>query len=457
MKLQTILTSCILMVLIASAAPVAADGTTGVSSSGSGSSYLYVSSVTMNPGVFYPYEKGTVTITLTNDGNTSIGVTHPNILSASDAITIVNEDKWQTVSYIASGNSISYTFVVTVNGFDGRYFGLFTVETLDSNNLYSKNVHYPLTMEVDSKDLTPAISKKPETFTLDSDASVNLSLINPRNGAIDDIVITTEGSGMDITPTQTFVSSLAADSATEIPFTINPHKATNVTFNISYKNGDTDRHVSVVLPVNLGTDKEAAVPTVNNLALTSKGSYYDLTGDISNSGITDAKGLVVAVGSPATGMETYPEYAIGSLASDDSSSFELTFSCTDLSAVPLVMHWKDSAGTDYSCTKTLDLTSSASSGATSPSSGSTSTATSKTSGSASMQGGPAGMSGPPGSDMSGGPGGSSSSSNVLSSITSAKGNGISSFYPVIGMVVLMIAGAVAYKKRKWIMAKLKKQ
>jgi hypothetical protein len=457
MKLQTILTSCILIVLIASVAPVAADGTSGVSSSGSGSSYIYVSSVTMNPEVFYPYEQGTVTVTLTNDGNTSIGVTHPNILSASDAITIVNEDKWKTVSYIASGNSISYTFVVTVNGFDGRYFGLFTVETMDSQGAYSQNVHYPLIMEVNSKDLTPAISKKPETFTLDSDASVNLSLINPRDGAINDIVITTEGTGMDITPTQTFVSSLTADSATEIPFTINPHRATNVTFNISYKNGDTDRHVSVVLPVNLGTDKEAAVPTVNNLALSSKGSYYDLTGDISNSGITDAKGLVVAVGSPAAGIETYPEYAIGSLASDDSSSFELTFSCADLSAVPLVMHWKDSAGTDYSCTKILDLTSSASAGAASPSAGSTGKATSKISGFAGTQGGPGGM-GVPGGDMNGPPGSSTTSSgSILSTITSAKGNGISSFYPVIGMVVLLIAGAVAYKKRKWIIAKLKKQ
>ena len=191
--------------LIASVAPVTADGTSGVSSSGSGSSYLYISSVTMNPEVFYPYEQGTVTVTLTNDGNTSIGVTHPNILSASDAITIVNEDKWKTVSYIASGNSICYTFVVTVNGFDGRYFGLFTIETMNSQGAYSQNVHYPLTLDVNSKDLTPAISKKPETFTLDSDASVNLSLINPRDGAIDDIVITTEGTGMDITPTQTFV------------------------------------------------------------------------------------------------------------------------------------------------------------------------------------------------------------------------------------------------------------
>ena len=65
------------------------------------------------------------------------------------------------------------------------------------------------------------------------------------------------------------------------------------------------------------------------------------------------------------------------------------------------------------------------------------------------------------SDMAGGPGGmggpgGSSSTNVLSSITNAKG-GFSSFYPVIAMLVLIIAGAVAYRRRKWILGKLKKQ
>ena len=64
---------------------------------------------------------------------------------------------------------------------------------------------------------------------------------------------------------------------------------------------------------------------------------YDVTGDITNTGISDANGLVVTVGSPAKGTGTYPEYAVGSLAADDSSSFEVTFTSTDLSSVPLVI------------------------------------------------------------------------------------------------------------------------
>ncbi|MFA6333778.1 MAG: hypothetical protein WCX22_12570 [Methanoregula sp.] len=442
MKISSLQTSCILLVLLALAAIPAVNAADIVEKSG-GVSYVYVTDVSIDPEVFYPYEEGSVTVTLTNNGNSSIGVKNPNLLASSNDISIVKEDKWQTMSYLSAGNSISYTFLVTVNGMDGKYFSLFSVETSESENL-----HYPLTFEVDSEDLHAAISKQPETFTLDSEADVNLSLINPRDGAIKSVYITTSDSGSDITPSVTFINEIPANSVVEVPFTITPHKATNITFNISYQNGDIKRDVSVVMPINPGNAKDAAVPTINNLALTSSGTTYDLTGDITNTGVTDANGVVASVGLPAKGTGTYPEYAVGSLASDDSSSFEVTFTCADLSSVPLVIHWKDSAGTDFSVTKTLDLTTYSGSGGMSNSS----TRSSSSSGSM-PSGGPGGdMSG-----MSGGPGGSSSSSSsVLSSITSPKG-GISSFYPVIAMFVIVIAGVVVYKKRKWIMSKIKKQ
>ena len=440
MKMQTLLTSCFLLMLLALAVPVSA----GNSNSG-GSSYVYVSSVTMDPDVFYPYEKGLISVTLTNDGNQSVGVTNPNILATSNDISIVNQDKWKTLSYIGSGNSITYSFEVTIKGMDGKYFGLFTVETKSDDN---EILHYPLIFLVDSEDLHAVVSKMPETFTIDSEAAVNLSLINPRDGAIKSIYITTSDSGSDITPSVTFVSSIPANGIVEVPFSIIPHKATNITFDISYQNGDVKRQISINLPINPGNAKDSAVPTINNLGLTSQGNTYSLSGDITNTGVSDANGVVVTVDSPARGTGTYPEYAVGSLASDDSSSFEVTFTATDLSSVPLVIHWKDTFGTDYSATKILDLTTY--SGTTGMPSDSTSTSRSVMSSGSTMQGDRGGMGGgPPGSS-------SSSSGSVLSGITTAKG-GISSFYPVIAMFALIIIGVVAYKKRKWIMAKIRKQ
>jgi len=146
------------------------------------------------------------------------------------------------------------------------------------------------------------------------------------------------------------------------------------------------------------------------------------------------------------GTGTYPVYAIGSLASDDSSSFELTFTTQNLAAVPIVITWKDSTGNTYSDTKMVDLSSSSGTGGTTSANG-----TSKTRSGSSMSGPGGDMGGPGGA---GGPGGSSSSS--ILGLTS-KGGGISSFYPVFAFVILAVVGIIGYKKRKWIMAKLKKQ
>ena len=134
-------------------------------------------------------------------------------------------------------------------------------------------------------------------------------------------------------------------------FGIIPHQASNLTFHISYQNGANTHTTDVVLPITIGQDKTAAVPVVNNVVLSSSGNTYEITGDITNAGVSDAKGVVVTVGSPAKGAGTYPEYAIGSIASDDSGSFDVTFTCNDLSSVPLVVSWKDTDGNDYSLTK----------------------------------------------------------------------------------------------------------
>ena len=442
--------SCIMLVLMLATALVAADDSTSSTTSStsssssasstssvtstSGVSVVTVTNITTDPEVFFPYEKGSITVTLTNSGDTAVGLSGEDLLS--EKIHYTGEDTWKTMNYIGAGSTMTYTFPVTVDASDGTYYGLFTVSTKDGGS-----IHYPVKVKVDSREIKTIIEDKPDYFSESNAGCVNVTVINLRDGAIKNILITPEGSGFTTSPAQKYVSLLAAQGSVTIPFEITPSMATNVTFNVSYQNGDTTLASDVVLPITLDLDKTAASPVVNNVALVSKGTYYDLTGDITNAGITDAKGLVVSLGSPATGTGTYPEYAIGSIASDDSGSFELTFTSTDLTSVPLVIHWKDSDGNDYHIIKNLNLNSVSGSGATSTSS--------TTSGSSGISGGPSGMSGP-GGDM-GGPGGSTTS------LFSSKGNGISSFYPVIAGGIILVVGLVLWKKRKWLSAKLKKQ
>ena len=424
MKKKSAIISIVLMLLMVFSIPIASAATTT-------SSMLYVSSVTMDPAVLYPYEQGTVSVTLGNSGNQSVGLSNPNLIS--DTLTIDKKDSWNTMSYIASGSTITYSFIVSANPPDSSHFSLFSVETKDGDIF-----HYPILITVDSTDLMASISDAPSVYPLAIEKTVNLSIVNPRDGIIDNIFVTASGSGIKISPSEKYVSSLDAQSSVVVPFTVTPGQSTNLTFHISYQSGDVDHSTDVILPINIGNDKTAAVPVVNNVALTTKSSYYDLTGDITNTGITAAKGLTVTVGSPAEATGTYAEYAIGSLASDDSGSFEVTFSSSDLSSVPLLMLWKDSEGNDYRVTKMLNLGSASGSGGNS-------TAL-KTSGSTGMgSGGPQGMGGAP-------PGMGSTSLFSGSGIS-----GISSFYPVIAAGVLVVVGIVLYTKRKWLTAKFKKQ
>ena len=346
------------------------------------------------------------------------------------------------MSFVGAGSTITYSILFTVKPPCGTYNALFTVGAQNGNA-----INYPVMIQISPNTLTGAITSQPTSFAPEAEQNVTLTLMNTGNGNINNVVITPEGSGIDADPAMELVSTISAGSSSAVTFGITPHQASDLTFNVSYQNGDNTHFTDVVLPITMGQDKTAAVPVLNDVALTTTGSDYDITGDITNAGITDAYGVIVNVGSPATGTGTYPVYAIGSIASDDSGTFELTFTTSDLSAVPVVISWKDADGNDFSVTKTLDLASS-----------STSTSENSTAGSGSKPSTGSTMGGAGSGGMNrGGYGGRSSSSSLFGGITSGRGGGISAFYPLIAGSVIIVIGIVLWTKRKWISLKLKKQ
>jgi hypothetical protein len=444
MKKLSALFSIIFLLLLAataSAATLTATSDSTANTAQEAASLVYVSSVKIDPEVFYPYEQGTITVTLTNSGTSSVGLSNPDILS--EKIHIMNKDSWNTMSFIGPGSTMTYSFVVKADPPDGTYFPLFTVGAQNAGS-----IHYPLTIKVDSADIQASVSQKPDTFALSTKDTVNVSIINPRGAAIKNIIITPSGQGIEISPSQKYVSTLNGQSSVEIPFSVTPNQDSTLTFHIAYQNGDNDHSTDVVLPITLGENKKAALPVVNNVELATSGSSYTLTGDVNNAGLTDAKSMVVTVGAPAKAVEPYAQYAIGSLAADDFSSFEITFTSTNLSSVPLVISWKDKDGNSFSTTKILNLRTNAGSGSTGTASGSSGSSsgsvTPATTGSSSSRTSGGFSGGPPGGGSIFGFGGS-------------RGGGFSSFYPVIAAGIIIIVGIVLWMKRKWIAAKLKKR
>ena len=441
MKKQAGILITLFLLFIVCAATAATPSTTTTSSASSGSTststtlsaenalaQVYVSSVTVEPESFYPYEDGTITVKITNSGSQAVAFSQASLLD--DNIIAKNPDANRAMIYLGPGNTMTYTFLVTAKPPEGTYFPVFSVASRDAGS-----VRYPIKVTIDSTDIRTGISKKPDAFPLDAASSVNLSIFNPRKGLIDSVIITPTGINADVNPPEKFIASINAESALEIPFTVTPHGNSSVKFHIAYQNGDNNHTTDLTLPINIGEDKTGARPIVNNIALVSQGPSFKLTGDVNNAGISDAKGLVVTVGSPARAVEPYPEYAIGSLAADDFSSFEINFASTDLSSIPLVITWKDADGNSFTTTKNLDLRSAQNFGS---------------SGSGSGSSGIAGTGQNPGSSPARGGG------NSMFGIGGSRGGGLAAFYPVIAGAIILIAAVIIYKKRKWITRKLKR-
>ncbi|MFZ1127657.1 hypothetical protein, partial [Methanoregula sp.] len=288
-------------------------------------SQVYVSSVTVDPQEFYPGEEGTIAVQITNTGNQGVSFEHADIVN-SQHVYIPDETKnpYQSMTYLGPGNSMTYTFHVVAALSDGIYYPVFSVA---SGDFATGSIIYPITVQIDSTPVREVISQRPDNFALDNTDTVNLTITNPRVGAIGNVIITPQGSGVGISPLHSFIASIPGGSSVDVPFAITPYQAGNVTFSIQYSNGQNTQNPhsdTVVLPLNLGTSKTAASTVVNDLALTVLDGAYQLTGDVTNTGITDANGMIVSLGAPATPVEPYSSYAVGSLTSNDFSSFTLT-------------------------------------------------------------------------------------------------------------------------------------
>ncbi len=175
---------------------------------------------------------------------------------------------------------------------------------------------------------------------------------------------------------------------------------------------------SYSVPITLGTDKLAAEPLINNIEVATESGQTTLSGDVSNAGISDAYGVVVALES-AAGENGNPneKYAIGTISAGDYESFDLKIP-SGSKIVPVVIQFKDASGNQFS--KSLSLDMEKISGGTQ---GSAVSGTGMPEG-----GGPPGSGGAPSATQSG----SSSGSKSTGSSTSRTG-GVNPMNPLSGM------------------------
>lgn len=346
MKIQVIIVSILVLMsgtAAVSAASLSGGNTVTVTNPLDAAAQVYISGYEISPAVFYPGETGTVTVHVTNAANTSVAVSQPDLIEPH--VAVINSGAFATATSIGPGETIDYSFVITANGSDGTYFPLFTVST----TVYgAQAIHSQIKLKIDSTEVRASISAKPDNFAISTKDTVNVSITNPRTADITNVLVIPETAGADIFPAESFVGTLKSGTSVQVPFSVTPYRETEITFHVSFFNGDNKHTTDVVLPLNIGENKKGARIVVNNIESSSAGNTNTLKGDVTNNGLTDAKSVLVTVGSPANPINPNPVYAIGNLQPDDFASFEVTYVQNEPGAFPIVVEYKDTDGNVFS-------------------------------------------------------------------------------------------------------------
>lgn len=310
---------------------------------------VQVINVSTDPAVLMPYDTATVTIVLKNTGTKSVAISGAELLSKELKVL---SDVYGKAGAIGAGNTMSFTYTMQAGGLTGIFYPVFSVDFRDANYL-----RHPFAVTVQENPLEISVMNKPETWVEGKKEDISIHVGNPRDNPVTGVTIEPSKGEHEISPTSYFAGVLQSDSAVDVPFTVTPYGDEPIIFTVRYQNGINQHEVTYTLPVEAGSKSRKQAETVlSNVQIESKGDKYEVTGDVTNSGLETANAVVVESEEPAVPVFPYKVYAVGALKPDDFSSFEVTFRAdTNVTSVPLKTSFKDDDGNEFSSTTQVEL------------------------------------------------------------------------------------------------------
>jgi len=309
---------------------------------------VYVSEVTYDPGAFFTGDKGTVSISVTN-GNRNQSVVIDHATFGDDDIKLMG-DPYDVASNIGPLQTRDYTFSIAADVPDGHYYPRLSLSYRDAGSLY-----YPAAVWVDNTPLVLAVIDSPDSYTSGKKSTIALQIANPRKAAVKNAVLDISGANADILPASTYIGSLPAGANTLVNFSVTPNAETTLNVTLHYDNGDNHHSVSRQIPIQFSPDKKDATPIVSNLEVKNTGGVFEVTGDITNAGLSTANAVTVTSLPPAEPADPYRSYVIGALKPDDFGSFTVTFNAQNQTEVPLKVSFKDNDGNIITSTQNVTL------------------------------------------------------------------------------------------------------
>jgi len=310
---------------------------------------IAVVSSSLDPSVLMKGDTGTLTVTIQNNGAETVAIRSARLYGSG---VVPLSEPYPSVGELGAGNSKTFTFTVRADGGEGTFYPQFVLDFRDG----AGSLRYPVPIQVVDTPLSASVIQKPDAFAESRTADITVRVGNPRPNAASGVQVIPQGTGFSATPTGGFIGALAPDASGTVTFNLTPTAETDITFQVVWRNGINTHTTDLVLPVAFGEDKKQADPVITNVEVTTIAGGYRIVGDVMNAGLESARSVLVTPGSPATPIDPFRVYVVGTLDSDDISSFEVTFK-TDagVEEVPLVVEYRDDDGNRYEATTLVEL------------------------------------------------------------------------------------------------------
>ncbi|HWR27735.1 MAG TPA: hypothetical protein VN377_04795 [Candidatus Thermoplasmatota archaeon] len=229
---------------------------------------------------------------------------------------------YEDVGYLAAGATIEVNFklIVDKNMSEGIYFPIVNIDVSSGTD-----VIYPLLVKVSNASVDLLPTSVPSKISKGGTTELTVTAVNERENAVKEVIITPHGDGVEFVPQSYFIGSLAAETSEDVVFSVKPieTRESNISFSVSYKNGDNLHTNSLVAPLSVIEALDVA-PIITNFPLSiTKGGSARISIEVYNAKTEKITGVLVTPICNATVIPS--QYFIGSMDPDDvfSASFDI--------------------------------------------------------------------------------------------------------------------------------------
>jgi hypothetical protein len=229
---------------------------------------------------------------------------------------------YEDIGYLAAGSSIEVNFKLLVdkNMSEGIYFPVVNVDVSGGTD-----VIYPLLVKVSNASVDLLSTKVPSKISKGGTTELTVTAVNKRENAVKEVIITPHGDGVEFVPQSYFIGSLAAETSENVIFSVKPisTSVSNISFSVSYKNGDNLHTNSLIAPLSVIEALDVA-PIITNFPLSiTKGGTSRISIEVYNAKTEKITGVLITPICNATVIPS--QYFIGSMDPDDvfSASFDI--------------------------------------------------------------------------------------------------------------------------------------